>query len=481
MLRKLFSDTVLYGLGNMVPRFLNFLLFPLHTSIFYPAEYGVYTYLMSIVAFVNVVYSFGMETAYFRYATKPGANPEKVFNVAQTVVVGVSALFSIIIIFAAPVLAPALGAEQKVTFIHWLTAIMFIDNIVAIPFARLRLERKPLRFALFKIANVVLLVALNLYFLKVVYTPVFGIGFVFLANLVANATYLLFFAGMLSKWRPVFDHEQTPVMVRYAYPVMLTGLAGMTNEFFSRVSLEKWLPDNFYPMQTSAYALGVFGACYKFSVFMSLVVQAFRFAAEPFFFSHASDKKSPQLFARVNHYFIIVCCFILVAIGINLDIVKYLLRQEAYWDGMAIVPPLLLGYLLLGVYYNLTIWFKLTDKTYAGTIITATGAVLTVALNYWLIPLFGYLGSAWVTAAVYGFMMLACYAWGQRAYPIPYRWLAGTLYIGGSMALVLAVNEYVISGSAEAIMARAGILAAWLVVVFLLEYKGLVRKPASIS
>src|SRR6185369_1828694 len=158
-------------------------------------------------------------------------------------------------------------------------------------------------------------------------------------------------------WRPAYDREMFSSMIHYAYPIMLTGLAGMTNEFFSRLALENWLPKNFYPGKSSAYALGIFGACYKFSVLMNLAVQAFRMAGEPFFFSQASDRSSPQLFAKVNHYFVIVCCTILLGVSINLDLLK-LLVQSDYWDGMIIVPPLLLGYLFFGVYSNFTIWFK---------------------------------------------------------------------------------------------------------------------------
>jgi O-antigen/teichoic acid export membrane protein len=471
-IKRLAGETVLYGLGNIVPRLLNFILFPIHTAIFNPEEYGVFTWLMSIVAMLNIVYSFGMETAYFRFATKPGADEKKIFNIAQTAVVIISAFLSIIFITNASFLSSVLKIETHRNYIIWLALILFIDNIVSIPFARLRLEKKAVLFSVYRISNVVILTGLNLYFLYVIYDPQIGIGYIFIANLIANAFYLIFFFKTFIQWRPSFDKEIFPTMTRYAYPIMLMGLAAMTNEFFSRLALEKWLPRNFYPGKSSEYALGVFGACYKFSVFMNLTVQAFRMAAEPFFFSQATDKNSPSLFAKINHYFIIVGCFIMLAISINIDVLKFLfLRQEKYWEGIEIIPPLLLGYLFLGVYYNFSVWFKLTDKTYFGTLITIGGAILTIALNYLLIPIAGYLGSSWATALVYGFMAVACYIIGQKYFPIPYDVTAGLAYIFITYVLIYVVNALSFSNQWAATGFHGGILILYSMMIFFLEKK----------
>ena len=471
-LKALAGETVLYGLGNMVPRLLNFILFPLHTGIFKPEEYGAFTYLMSFVAVLNVVYSFGMETAYFRFAMKPGTDARRIFNVAQTAVVIISALLSITFVFCAPSLSVAMKVPGHTNYIVWLAAILFIDNIVSIPFARLRLEKKPIQFSIYRISNVLILTGLNLYFLKVIYDPQIGIGYIFLANLIANAFYLVFFFKTFISWRPAYDREVFPAMARYAYPVMITGLAGMTNEFFSRVALEKWLPANFYPGRSSAYAVGVFGAVYKFSVLMNLTVQAFRMAAEPFFFSNASHKNSPQLFARVNHYFIVIACFIMLGVSINVDILKFIfLQKKEYWEGLDIVPPLLLGYLFLGVYYNFTVWFKLTDKTYYGTIITIGGAVLTIFLNFLLIPVAGYLGSSWATAIVYGSMAVACYLIGRKFYPIPYSVVSGTVHISISFILIYLINSIAIPNPWMATLFHVLILLAYASVIYLIERK----------
>ena len=427
-IKTLAGETAIYGLGSIIPRMLNFFLVVLHTRIFLPEAYGIITNLYAWVAFLNIVYLFGMETAYFRFATKEGAGEQKVFRVAQTFVLLVSLVITVSIISFSIPIAENFNLPEHADFIIWLAVLMFVDAAVSIPFARLRLQKKAGRFAMAKLINVTILVGLNFYLLLFAYDASIGIGYVVLANLLANLFYLLFFFNVLVTWRPAWDRELFSFMFSYAYPVMLTGLAGMTNEMFSRITLQWWLPENFYAGKTSDFALGVFGACYRFSVIMNLAVQAFRFAAEPFFFSHAAHKNSPALFAKVNHYFTIVCCFILLAVVINLDVLKYMLDAN-YWEGLGIVPILLIGYMFLGIYYNISIWFKLTDKTYFGTFITTGGAVLTVLLNYLLIPIFGYMGSSLATLVCYVAMAVACYALGQKYFPIPYRIIAGLAYL----------------------------------------------------
>ena len=477
-IRKLAGETVLYGLGSIVPRALNFLLTPLHTNIFAPEEYGVYTYLLAYVAFLNVVYTFGMETAYFRFATVPGANAKHVFNLAQTAVLSTSLLLSgLFIAFASP-LAAWLHIQNHPEFIIWLALLMLLDAAVAIPFARLRLEKRPIKFALARIMNVVIAVGLNFYFLKINYDPAVGIGFVFLAGLIANLFYLFFFAKDLLSWRPAVDKVVTPTMVNYAYPVMLMGVVGMINEMFSRLTLKWWLPKDFYEAKTPAHALGVFAACYKFSVLMSIAIQAFRFAAEPFFFSNAADKNSPGLFSKVNHYFVIVCCLLWLGVSINLDVLKYLfIGREEYWEGLPIVPILLLAYLFLGVYYNFSVWYKVTDKTYFGTIITAGGAALTILLNYLLIPVAGYTGSSWAALIVYASMALVCYALGQKYYPIPYRILADSCYVLATFLLIFLISGITVENLWLSIGFHQGIILLFIAVIYIIERKGVMPSP----
>jgi O-antigen/teichoic acid export membrane protein len=414
---------------------------------------------------------FGMETAYFRFANKEGADEKKIFNNAQTIVIAISAGLSFIFILFANPIAAMLDIPGKGNFVTWLALILFIDAIVAIPFARLRLQRNAVKFVTGKLINIAILVGLNIYFLYIAFDPARGVGFVVLANLIANAFYIVFFSRTLLQWRPAYDRTMFETMSRYSYPIMLMGLAGMTNEMFSRLTLEWWLPKNFYPGQSSEYALGIFGACYKFAILMNLAIQAFRYAAEPFFFSNASDKNSPQLFARVNHYFIIVCCVLFLSVSVNLDILKYFLKRPEYWEGLEIVPILLLGYLFLGVYYNLSAWFKLTDKTHYGTIITIGGAIITIAANYILIPIAGYLGSSWATVICYFSMTAVCYMLGQKFYPIPYRVATGLAYIFITIAIVYIVRSITIENQWIATGFHALVIGVYLITVFLLERK----------
>lgn len=468
-LKKLAGETVLYGLGSILPRLLNFLLVPLHTiNMFGKAEYGAITKLFAFVAVVNIVYMFGMETAFFRFATKVNADVKKIFNITQTCVIAISTLLSVVLLIFATPLAAYAGVGNHPEYIVWITLTMFIDALVAIPFARLRLEKKALHFAFIKIGNVLLLVALNFYFLKFAYNPSIGIGYVFLANVLANSLFVFVFIKTLLAWRPQWDKQLSPEIVQYAYPVMITGVAGMINEMFSRSMLDWWLPENFYKGTTRAEAGGIFGACYKFAVFMNLGIQAFRYAAEPFFFSNASDKNSPALFAKISHYFIIVCCLVLVGVSINLDILKYFIGPE-FWEGLPIVPVLLLAYLFLGVYYNLSVWFKLTDKTHVGTLITLVGAVVTVAGNYFLIPLAGYMGSSIAAFLCYFTMTLLCFTIGQKIYPIPYHVRSGVVYITVSFVLVYIVNAIPIQSQLISTAFHFLVLAVYTSIIFWIE------------
>jgi O-antigen/teichoic acid export membrane protein len=477
-IQRLAGETVLYGLGSILPRFLSFLLVRLHTEVFSPEEYGVLTKVYAYVAVVNIVFIFGMETAYFRFANKPGAEEKKIFKLAQTVVITISTLLSLGFILLANPISETLSIPGRSDLVIWLVLIMFIDAVAAIPFARLRLQKKAMRFAVGKLLNIGILVGLNLYFLKYSSAYIPDVSLVVLANLAANAFYLFFFAPTLLAWRPTYDKTVSPTMYSYAYPVMLTGLAGMTNEMFSRIMLEEWLPEGFYGAQSEEYALGIFGASYKLAVLMNLAIQAFRYAAEPFFFSNAAEKNSPHLFASVNHHFVIVCCILLLSVSINLDILKYFLGDPAFWEGLHIVPILLLAYLFLGIYYNFSVWFKVTDKTYYGTLITLAGVIITVVANYILIPLAGYEGSAVAALLCYAGMAAICYGLGQKFYPIPYNITKVILYIILTTALVYGINWISIPDQIVATAFHIAVICVYVIIVYLIEGKALRQNRA---
>ena len=467
-LKTLATETVLYGLGTILPRMLNFLLVPLHTYVFSREEYGAVTKLYALVGFVNVIYMFGMETAFFRFATKPESDAKRIFNLAESIVIYISLPLTILLVAFASPISQALGVGQHPEYIIWLGIVMLMDAVVAIPFARLRLQKKAFQFSLAKIVNVIIVVALTYYFLVLSYDPAIGIGYVFMINVSANGFFILFFIKTLGSWRPAFDKQISGAMFQYAYPVMLTGAAGMTNEMFSRLTLDWWLPDHFYSNLSKEAALGIFGACYKYAVLMNLGIQAFRFAAEPFFFSHAADKNSPILFAKINHYFLITCCIFLLAVSINLDVLQHFIGEN-FRDGLSIVPILLLAYLFLGIYYNFSVWFKLKDKTYFGTWITAGGAFITVAANYILIPYLGYTGSAWAALLCYFSMTVACFITGQKYYPIPYKVIHGLTYIVVTILLIYIVNLMQFGNPLLAILFHSLVIIVFVCAIYLFE------------
>jgi O-antigen/teichoic acid export membrane protein len=270
-----------------------------------------------------------------------------------------------------------------------------------------------------------------------VYDPTMGVGYVFLSNLVASGLTLLLLVRELLDLRFKLNFDFLKPLLQYAYPLMLMGLAGMVNETLDRILLPKWLPDNFYPGQSSLTAVGIYGACYKLSIFMQLVIQAFKYAAEPFFFSQSTDKNSPATFAMIMKWFTLCCAVIFVGISLNVeDIAGKFLKRPEYLQGIAVVPVLLLANLFLGVYYNLSVWFKLTDKTYFGTYIGAGGAVLTIVLNFLLIPVLGYMGSAIATLVCYFSMAVLCWRLGERHFPVPYPALRLGLWLLLAVVLV---------------------------------------------
>jgi O-antigen/teichoic acid export membrane protein len=372
-----------------------------------------------------------------------------------------------------------------------------LDAIAALPFARLRLENKARKFATIRLINIGIYVGLNLFFVVLcpavlrsapasllaslrplvasVYNPELGVGYVFLSNLAASALTLLLLARELLDFRfrwPNLDFLRP--LLAYALPLMLMGLAGMVNETLDRILLPAWLPEGFYPGLSRLAAVGVYGACYKLSIFMSLVIQAFRYAAEPFFFSQSTEKNSPATFALVMKWFTLCCAFIFVGISLNLNWIGPLfLRRAEYRTGLSVVPILLLANLFLGVYYNLSVWFKLTDKTYFGTYIGVAGAVLTIALNFVLIPLLGYTGSAWATLACYFLMAGLCWWLGERHFPVPYPVGRLLLWLLGSVGLVVvgqAASRQLAGWSSYAL--GLGLPLVFIGLIYVLEVRG---------
>ena len=455
-LQKLASETALYGFSSVVGRVLNYLLVPFYTSILLPADYGIITAWYAYAAFFQILYTYGMETAYFRFAPQAPAT----FDLAVSALLASSLVFSsLLILFATPITA-YLAHPGSEHYVYYFAALLAVDAVLAIPFAQLRLQKRARFFVSIKLLQIGLNIALNLGLLYGCahiatghclpslqpwvarwYSPEKSVAYVFIANLVANSSALLLLGRSLVQAKLRLPWQQLRPILVYAWPLLLMGLAGTVNEMLSRAMLRHWLPVGFYPGHSNEAVLGIFGACYKLSVFMLLGTQAFRYAAEPFFFAQAQQRNAPVLFSTVMHWFILGACFILFAVSANLDLLGHLLlRQAAYRTALPIVPYLLLAYLLLGVYYNLSVWFKLTDKTHYGTWLASIGALVTVMLNRLLIPQLGYWGSVWATVASYATMSGLCYYWGQKYYPIPYRLGRQLLYVVSTLASVHLVR-----------------------------------------
>lgn len=456
LIKKLASDAAIYGLSSVLGRVLNYLLVPIYTGVFLPADYGVVTELYAFVAFLNVLYAFGLETTYFRFASKDETKADAYFNTGFTHILLLSVFLSCCIWLFSDSLAALLRYPEQGRFVRWLAIIMLLDAIVALPFARLRRLGKSKVFAVLRISNIAINISLNLFF--IVYLPDWatrfpnaffvaisrldlGVGYIFLSNLIANGLYLLFFFPTWLKTRLSFDWAKWKSMMKYAWPIVITGFAGVTNEMLSRAILKYHLPIGFYPGFTNQDMLGIFGACYKLAVFMALAVQAFRYAFEPFFFAQSTDKQSPQLFSRVMTVFVWFTAFSWLVLSLFLPYyAPVLLRQAQYLKALDAVPWLLGAGLFLGVFYNLSLWYKLTDKTFYGSYLSIIGAAVTVVLNLLLIPIWGYMGCAVATFVSYLTMVVVSYRWGCKHYFIPYETgkLCGVIFF---VALAIGFNR----------------------------------------
>ncbi|MBX0291351.1 polysaccharide biosynthesis C-terminal domain-containing protein [Hymenobacter sp. HSC-4F20] len=449
--KRLASQTAVYGISSILGRVLTFLLVRVYTGRFAAAEYGIVTGLYAYVSFLNVLFTYGMETTYFRFANRPGTDRRELYDRVMTLLLISSVLLTAgLALLARPLMSLLSLPPGHEQYAVWIAIILGLDALAAIPFARLRLENKARKFAGIRLANILLNVGLNLFFIVLcpdvlagkylaelrplaesVYNPTVGVGYVFLSNLAASAFTLVLLGRELLDFRFRLKLEPLRPLLQYAYPIMLMGLAGMVNEMLDRILLPMWLPKNFYPGQSNLAAVGIYGACYKLSILMSLVIQAFKYAAEPFFFAQSTEQNSPRTFALVLKWFTLCCAMLFVGVSVNVDLVaKVFLQRPEYLQGLSVVPVLLLANLFLGVYWNLSVWFKLTDKTYYGTYLGAAGAVLTIVLNLVLIPLLGYMGSAIATLACYFTMAALCWWLGERHFPVPYpiarllTWLA---------------------------------------------------------
>jgi len=431
-LKNLLGQTAIYGLSSIVGRLLNYLLVPLYTRYFTTSEYGDVTLLYAYVAFLLIVLTYGMETAFFRFSQQHPNKPT-VYSTSLISLIVSSSLFVGIMLFNAQAIADALSFSSHPEYVQYFALILGLDALSAISFAKLREQNRALRFAAIRLINIFINIGLNLFFIvycplviannlegielvQSIYSEDVGIGYIFISNLVASGLTLLLFVPEMVKstWR--FDTVLWLKMMIYALPLMLAGLAGITNETIDRILLNYLLPADI-----SASEIGLYSAFYKLSIIMTLFVQTFRFAAEPFFFAQEKEKNAKAVYASVMKYFTIVTAFIFLSVTIYYDLVKQFVGSDFHDDrGAIIVPILLLANLFLGLYYNLSVWYKLTEKTLFGAYMSLFGAGITIVLNLLLIPKLGFVGSAWATLFCYFLMVLCSYFLGRKHYPIAY-------------------------------------------------------------
>ena len=464
---------------------LNYLLVPLYTRVFLTGEYGIVTELYAYVSFFNIIFTYGLETAFFRYAEKEKGNPG-VYSTSLISIITTSISFALIIILFSSPIASWMNetdhGKMLPKYISWFALVLALDAISAIPFAKLRQENKAMKFATIKLIWIVVNVGLNFFFLLLcpwlqhgvmgdfinsVYDPEIGIGYVFISNLVGSIVVLVCLAPEIFKTKFSFDKKLWNSMLIYALPLMVAGFAGMINETFDRIMLPRLVADK----TTAISQLGIYGACYKLSILMTLFVQTFRYAAEPFFFSQASNDKAQQTYARVMHYFVFMCAFIFLAIMMYIDIVKGLIGKE-YREGLGVVPILLMANLCLGVFYNLSIWYKLTNLTKWGAWLSIIGAVITLLLNFILIPIMGYMGAAWATLACYASMMVISWMAGQKHYPVKYNIASFFFFVTSALILYFTseeIRDHFNPGTKQMLIINTVFLLLFLVAAYIYE------------
>ncbi|GAB4094124.1 lipopolysaccharide biosynthesis protein [Flaviaesturariibacter terrae] len=430
-IKKLAGQTMWYGVSSIAARFLNYLLTPYITSKLATNAFGEVSTLYAAIPFLNVIFTYGLETAYFRYA-KTREDHQRVYNTASISLLTSTALFTTILVVFRQPLATLLLFPAHPEYLTYSALIIGLDAASTLAFARLRYEGRPRMYALVRVSGILVNIAATYFFLSVCpslyaadpysfvhgfYRPGYEVGYLIFANLLQSAiSFLLLARGVFAfRWR--FEPKLWTEILAYSAPLILAGFAGMINETFDRIMLGWWVTA---PTQEAAKAqVGIYGACYKLSILITLFIQAFRMGAEPFFFKQAQGQDPKRTYARVLKFFVIVICFMFLVVALFLDLWKYFIAKP-YWPGLGVVPILLLANMFLGVYYNLSIWYKLSNRTSAGAWITLIGAALTLVINYLFIPRFGYYACAWATFFCYGSMMVVSYIWGQKVYRVPY-------------------------------------------------------------
>jgi O-antigen/teichoic acid export membrane protein len=436
--KKFLGQTAIYGLSTVFSRLFNFILTPIYTAVYAKGTYGIFTNMYANASIINAVLAFGMESTYFRYLNKYEEKKQEVYNNSFLCIAFISTLFLITgLVFSGAIAGylagettPAVIADYR-SYVNFFLWILFIDAICVIPFAKLRADERPIQYSVAKFLNIGCFVGFNLIFIFVVPAIIKNnwigadwfaswyrfqwIGYVFLSNLIASVATLLYLLPEFLKIQLKFDKELFGKMYSYSWPILVANLSFIVNENLDKIVLKKLLP-----IEIADGEVGIYGAVCKIAIFLSIFITAFRLGAEPFFFSHAKQQNAKNTYATILKYFVIALTILFVGLIANIELLKHFISKSEYWVGLPAVPYLLLGYVCLGIYMNLSIWYRLSDQTRFGLYISVIGAIITIVLNVILIPKFSYMGSAWVSMLAYFVMMVLSYVLGQKYYRIPY-------------------------------------------------------------
>ena len=441
------GQTAVYGLPTIVGRLLNYFLVPLYTgeNAFAPSEYGVLSELYAWVAFLIILLPLGMETAFFRFINKSD-NKDEIFRNSFLTVAGFSILFFILILLGSQSIANWMGYAEYPGFIITLGLVVCIDAITALPMAKLRAENKAKQFSLIHFTAILVNIGLNLLIIFVLFKHVeamTAIWFILMANVLASSVKIIgtYKDFLYVKW--VYNKELAIEMLKYSYPLVIAGFAGIINETLDRVMMKPLLIGSGKTNEYSLRQVGIYSAVYKLAMIVTIFLQAYRYAAEPFFFAQSKNEDRNKVYVKIMNYFVAAVCLVFLGVSLNIDIFKHFIRSEEYWVGLGVVPILLLANVFLGIYYNQSIWYKLSGQTKFGAYIAIGGALITILINVIFIPIYGYWASAWATLIVYAAQMIASYLLGQKYYPIKYNLRKFGLYLG--LALFIFVITWLIN------------------------------------
>ena len=480
-LKSLLKDTAIYGLSSIFGRFLNYLLVPLYTAKMSveSGNYGIVTNVYAWTAVLLVILTFGFETTFFRFASKENANVSKVFSMSMEVIGALCSVFLLAIFCFMPTVAGALGYEAHPEFVGMMAVVVALDALLTIPFGLLRLQKRPMKFAALKLLNIFINIVLNLFVFVAlpylhtrnpeifgrIYFPDNQAFYVFFINLVCTAGITFFLIPELRLFRPTLDKGLLKEMLKYSWPLLLLGIAGILNLNADKV-IYTWL----VPGEKGIQELSVYGASVKVAAIMAMLMQAFRYAYEPFVFSNSKQKDSKELYAKAMKYFIIMAMLAFLVVVFYMDILKYIINRN-YWEGLKVVPIVMAAEIFMGIYFNLSFWYKLNDETYWGAIFSSIGCALLFAVNIIFVPRYGYIACAWASFTGYFAAMLLSYIIGQKRdatnYDLKcilwYTLLFGVLY--GASFMIPDSNTIV------KMLCNTGLLSLFLLSVF-----GTIRK-----